>query len=482
VTRSALFTALLAAFGIGCGGERSEAPQTFDRIILVTIDTLRADHLGSYGYPFETSPFLDSLAERSVVFERAYAAMSMTLPSHASMFTSLYPIQHRVLKNSLKLGDPHWTLAEILSDAGFATGGFASMRAHFAQGGLAQGFATFDEPPPAGKDEPPYRSATETVGRAIQWTEQFSVDDRFFLWVHLYDPHQPLFPPEAHRESVAADGESAQRERIRFLREQQHISRGVGHDGQPVFRKGDTGMLELHSAYDGEIHYVDSEISRLFAALERTGLGASALWVFTSDHGEGLGNHAYKFHGRNIYEEQVRVPLIFHAADSEWSPRRIDAPVEHVDIGPTLCELAGLEGALRTREPRLQGRSLVPYLSGQHANVAGERPAFVQRREYASGDRDSALVRRDFEKGRKFALIERRWKLIHRSSGADELYDLEEDPYELHDQAFLHPDRVAEMKARLLARIAALRKTAGPDAESVDESTIERLRALGYAP
>jgi arylsulfatase A-like enzyme len=129
-----LLGAVVMAWLAGCEGGRpgdTASPEPFDRFVLVTIDTLRADHLGLHGYPFGTSPFLDALAERSVVFERAYAAMATTAPSHASMFTSLYPIQHRVLKNGLALPGAYLTLAELLSEAGFATGGFASTSSHF---------------------------------------------------------------------------------------------------------------------------------------------------------------------------------------------------------------------------------------------------------------------------------------------------------------------------------------------------------------
>jgi len=474
---------VLAVACAACGERESGPPPAFRGIVLVTIDTLRADHLGAYGYPFGTSAFLDELAERSVVFDRAYAAISVTLPSHATLFTSLYPIQHRVLKNSLRLDGSHWTLAELLAEAGFDTGGFASMREHFAVGGLAQGFDVFDEPGPAGPEDLPYRPADATVDRALAWVRSIDADRRFFLWVHVYDPHQPLAPPEAHRESVAPSDAEARAERIRFLREQHHVSRGAGHDGQPVFRRGDEGMLALHTAYDGEVHFVDAELRRLFAGVAAAAGDADTLWVVTSDHGEGLGSHAYKFHGRHIYEEQIRVPLLIHATAGDFAPARVDAVVEHVDLLPTVAALAGVPPASLAREPRMQGRSLWPLLRGGGTHGADdERAAFAQRRHYAAADRRSPLVRRDFEVGRKFAWIEPRYKLIHRSTGEVELFDLERDPYETHDLSVLEPERVASMRARLLERVAELEASASGEPESVDDATIERLRALGYAP
>jgi len=473
--------AALIALCAGCDGGRpgATAAPAFDGFVLVTLDTLRADHLGTYGYPFGASPFLDELAERSVVFERAYAASATTVPSHATIFTSLYPIQHRVLKNGLALPPAYPTLAERLAQAGFATGGFASTRAHFGVGGLGRGFATFDEPGEEAVAGLPYRTASATVDAALRWLEGLDPTDRFFLWLHLYDVHQPLRPPEPHRRAVEPEGGPS---RARYLRDEHHIASGARRDGFAVFRRGDRGMVELHTTYDGEIHFVDAELRRLFEVFRRRGLAARTLWIVTSDHGEGLGSHAYKFHGRNIYEEQVRVPLLLYAEDPAVVPRRIDAVVEHVDLLPTIMDLAGSGEAPADVTQPLQGRSLVPLLTGGSPRALPERAAFVQRRSYAQEDRRSPLVDRDFEAGGKFALVERRWKYIHRTAGDDELYDLRADPYETRELSQRHPEVAAEMKAKLLARAKALRAGAGPDAEAVDVETIERLRALGYAP
>jgi arylsulfatase A-like enzyme len=477
---------LLMALLAGCEGGGGRAPAdapSFDRFVLVTLDTLRADHLGAYGYPFGTSPFLDSLAERSVVFERAYAAMATTVPSHASIFTSLYPIQHRVLKNGLALPGDYATLAELLAQAGFATGAFASTSAHFGVGGLDRGFATFDEPPPPAPGAPPYRPAFATVDAALRWLAAFEPGDRFFLWLHLYDTHQPLQPPEAHRLAVAPRTQAEHAARARFLHDEHHIPRGgVTPRGFAVFRRGDRGMVALHSSYDGEVHFMDAELGRLFEAFRGRGLASGTLWILTSDHGEGLGSHDYKFHGKHIYDEQVRIPLIFHSQEPALAPRRIDTLVEHVDLLPTLADLVGRGADLGARMPPIQGHSLVPLLTGKPSAAWPERSALVQRRSYAEEDRLSPLVDRDFELGSKFALVERRWKYIHRSHGDDELYDLSADPFETRNLVAREAARAAEMQARLLERVRQLVVATGPDAEAVDSETIERLRALGYAP
>jgi arylsulfatase A-like enzyme len=282
---------------------------------------------------------------------------------------------------------------------------------------------------------------------------------------------------------VKSSAEAGQPSRARFLHEQHRIpAGGVDDKGFVVFRKGDEGMIALHSAYDGEIHFVDSELRRVFDAFRRRGLASRTLWILTSDHGEGLGNHDYKLHGKNVYDEQVRIPLLFHSEESVVVPRRIDAIVEHVDLLPTIASFAGRGDALRAQAQPIQGRSLVPLLAGEPPGDLPERSAFIQRRIYEEEDRRSPLVALDFEPGAKFALVERRWKYIHRSIGDDELYDLSADPFETRNLAQRRPELAEGMKGRLLARVRELRSDAGPDAEAVDAETTERLRALGYAP
>jgi arylsulfatase A-like enzyme len=350
-------------------------------------------------------------------------------------------------------------------------------------GGLDRGFATFDEPPPAAPGAAPYRVATATVDAALRWLAAFDPGDRFFLWIHLYDSHQPLRPPEPHGRALEPRTQAEHAARARFLHDEHHIKRGgVGPGGAAVFRRGDRGMLALHGAYDGEVHFMDAELRRLFEGFQSRGLAPRTLWIVTSDHGEGLGSHDYKFHGRHIYDEQVRVPLIFHSEEPGFPPRRVDRIVEHVDLLPTLAELVGRSADLADRVPPIQGHSLVSILTGQAPGALRERSAFVQRRSYAEEDRRSPLVDRDFEAGSKFALVERRWKYIHRTEGEDELYDLAADPFETRDLVEREPERAAEMRARLLARARRLGGATGPDAEAVDDETVERLRALGYAP
>lgn len=319
---------LLAAAAPACG---PAPPLRFERIVLVTLDTFRADHLGLHGYPRETSPFLDGLAEDAVVFERAYAPMPITAPSHATLFTALYPIQHGVLSNGGRLPDGAATLAEALRAAGFTTAGFTSTHAHWAPTGLDRGFAHFDARPRESAEV--YRRADRTVDAALAWLADCGCE-RLFLFVHLFDAHAPLRPPPDHLAVFRSQPEEARRRHVAFL---------TGHHGLPLAFYGDDPgrMLFIIDRYDAEIRFADAQLRRLYEGLRERGLAEGTLFVVTADHGEGLGNHAFMGHGK-IYEEGLRVPLLYHAMDGRLDARRVGAPVEHVDLRPTLLELAGL--------------------------------------------------------------------------------------------------------------------------------------------
>jgi arylsulfatase A-like enzyme len=475
--------ALLIAAALGCGDRGNGAaarPLAYDHVVLVTLDTLRADHLGAYGYPRKVSPFIDELAERGVVFERAYAAMSTTGPSHATMFTGLYPLQHRVQKNGQGLPDAFVTLAEMLSDRGFDTAAFVSSRASLRSGHLDRGFRVYDEPRRA--VAVPYRPADETVDAAVAWLEGRSDGGPLFVWVHLFDAHLPRQAPLAHLRAVASGTEEERRAVQRFLIE--------GHRVPPSYFGNDPdAMLQAIDEYDAEISFVDTELSRFHEAVSRRDFGERTLWIITSDHGEGLGNHHWMLHGKQIYDEQVRVPLIFHASDGSLPPRRAPGIVEQVDLLPTIASLTGIGDRLGEQFLPIQGRSLAPILAGEVAAGVSPRTAFVQRRVYAANPGAEARIRADpeqmrkirYEPGEKYGLVERRWKYVHRTRGRDELFDLRGDPYETRNLVAEHSERAREMKARLLARVNALREGPTLEPDPVDAETAELLEELGYA-
>lgn len=274
-----------------------------DRIYLIIIDTLRADHLGCYGYPRNTSPFIDSLAKEGILFEKAYSQSSSTCPSHASIFTGLYPFQHRVLANGYVLDDSYTTLAEILRDNGFKTAAFASTDRHFRVTNINQGFDFYEDP--VGTMEllgRVYRSARLTKKNASIWLNNFDTNQKLFLWLHFFDPHIPYRPPKIHIQEIK---ESLNRQD--FLRYMKNIPTDM-----EVFENKIYKMYRKIIRYDAEIRYVDEELKHFFSFIDHKGLNKNALWIITSDHGEGLGQHKWYIHGKLLYQEQIHVPLIFY--------------------------------------------------------------------------------------------------------------------------------------------------------------------------
>ena len=318
-TGARLLLATLVTALVGCGDWRNEPHPS---IILITIDTLRADHLSVYGYFRETSPTLTALAEEGIVFENALTTMATTLPAHASLLTSTRTTTHGLKGNFSHLGavleddSGLRTMAEILIDLGYRTAAFVSATPVKDHTGLERGFEVFDQPSAA------ERRADETIERVVAWLES-GVEDPYFLWVHLYDPHKPRKPPAPFDEAFETD-ESL----IRFLEE------------RAVAKARDPYVLEQNNAYDGEILFADTQIERLFGVLKGRGDWEQAAVVVTSDHGEGLGQHDWMRHGK-IYNEQLFVPLIVKLPEG-----RGEAGVRVRRFGSLIDVLPTLAGAL----------------------------------------------------------------------------------------------------------------------------------------
>ena len=290
----------LAAFAL-IFRERWAGPQKLpvpERVVLVTIDTLRADHMGIYGYPRDTTPFLDSLARSGVVFSQAFATSAHTAPSHASLFTALIPAQHRVFENGSVLKEDRFSLARMFGELGYETAAFVA--AEFLRK-VAVGFDLVDaEKPTEGRR--PYRTADQTMDRVADWLETRRPDEKFFLWVHLYDIHEyyrKKFTPETQlREMAKSPVDSL----VAFVTEQHNIPSSAYSSPR--------NLANTFNQYDAQLRLVDDELRRLYSLMDESGHNRRTLWIITSDHGEGLGNHGHMGHGKYIYQEQLRVPLI----------------------------------------------------------------------------------------------------------------------------------------------------------------------------
>jgi len=392
------------------------APRPLD-VVLLTLDTTRADRLGCYGRAGGTSPSLDGLARRGVLFRRAYAHVPLTAPSHSSLLTGLLPPRHGVRDNGgYVLKDGIGTLAEAFVEGGYRTGAFVSAFVLDRRFGLARGFATYEDDVPARGAEQVLASVTAnvTVDRALAWLR--AGDPRpVFAWVHLYDPHLPYEPPEPFA--------------TRFK----------------------------DRPYEGEIAYMDSEVGRLLEAVAAR--GRPTLVAAIGDHGEALGEHGEMTHSYFIYGGTQRVPFILALPGSLPEGAAVEPLVRGVDLMPTLLDIAGLP------VPRgLDGESLVPLITGRRGREPG--PAYLE--SYHPRFWWGARELRGLRTGK--------WLFIE--SPRTELYDVDSDPAEAVNLAAARPQELERLARSLAQQGRGGDPLAGRSA--TDPEAAGRLRALGY--
>ncbi len=443
---------LLLLSGCGTRGRR------FDNLLIITLDTLRADHLGLHGYPRATSTFIDRLGREGLVFRRAYSASSHTAPAHASLFTALYPEQHQVLKNGQPLQPQVPTLARLFAQGGFDTAAFTSARFLAT---LGSGFAVVDANVPV--DET-YRRAGVTIDAANAWLLRRDRGRPFALWVHLYDPHEyrpEIEVPRHPLKKMNADSAARGAAWLEWLRRER------GYAAETLDPRIDR--------YDAQVAYADSQLRRLFEVVRQAGGEGRTLAVITADHGEGLMSHGYMSHGQYLYDEQLHVPLILWDGGRRVHPASVEQPVRHVDVLPTLLELFGLQP--KVGPLRCEGRSLAALLHGARS-IDGLEPAFAERRPA-----DNLRESRGWNQGRVLASVGRRYKYILNEGASDELYDLEHDPLERNNLLLSSPapPDAARLRAWVLAKHDATRRDRrAPAAGEIDPAHLEELRTLGY--
>jgi arylsulfatase A-like enzyme len=443
-------------------GDRETAPD----VILVTVDTLRADHLSSYGHARNTSPSIDALAADGILFENAFTTVPRTTPALASLMTGDYPRKHGLMTLLDALSSDKRTLAEVLSEQGYATAAFVTPNVH-RRSGLWQGFDVFDDR--VDSDDPSAR-AEQMAARALRWLDE-QRGGRLFLWLHLWDPHFRYDAPAPHDE--AFDPQPGKQ-----LSLYRRIDRGELRLGEVYFENDLTTeeVARVVARYDGEIRYADGVIGRFLDGLRDLSLYAPALVVFTADHGESLGEHGYYFeHGAYLYDSSLRIPLILKLPLARRAGTRITDPAMIFDVTPTVLSSLSLEERLGS-----PGRDLL--------SASGSGEVLGETRFHETGHRFFAQNPRrqlDGPAGHWKSAREGNWKLIRiptPDGDIHELYDLEEDPGETRN-LFREDDPVArDLAKKLDAWLAGFGEVTEGDAASdaIDPATAERLRALGY--
>ncbi len=434
----AILALLVSIGGASCtSSERSAGPN----VVLVTIDTLRADRMSVYGYERATTPFLEQLASRATLFENAHSTSSWTAPSMASLFTSLPPRSHgivtgfvdkRKVLNQERLSDDFDTLAEVLKRRGYQTFGI-STNGHLTEAtGFAQGFDVLEELD--------WQSAAEVNEKALLLGDRLQAASPFFLWVHYLDPHWPY------------------EERQPWVDEYRAASPPPTPASDVSEQKADAieTFVDMGLRYDSEIRYVDECLEQLFEAL---GLGAEELVIVTSDHGEAFFEHGKMGHGHSLFNEEIRIPLLIRLPD-QTGARRVQSPVSLLDLYPTILEAVGIDLPSETA-----GASLLPQLRGRDVEA---RAAFT---ELDRGDRKQRSLTLDG------------WKLYRSEAPTkfERLFDLERDAAEKEDRSASEPGRLREMRRRLTQWEQRWPRFAAPEIDApLDDEDRERLRALGY--
>lgn len=448
-------------------GVHPDAPN----LVLLTLDTVRADHtLPNHPLGRELSPHLNRIFEQGTVFTQAYVPLPVTIASHATMFTGLYPASHGVMTNFHRLDEGVATLAEILEERGYQTGAFiSSFVLEPGAGGMQRGFQVYDYdffssqwiPGPVAHLTPVYilsvlgffdlleRDAAAVTDTTLQWLE--TVEEPFYLWVHYWDPHRPYAPPEPYATQSNPDYDGPL----------PLDTYGLMHQPDSYWMGRPREVEHFRALYGGEVRYMDDQIERLYSALKAHDLLENTILVAISDHGEALGEKDLYFKHTTVYEFDVHIPLYLRFPESLASRlgiqrHLVDEVVESVDLFPTLLEALEIELDLPYD---IQGHSLLPLMRGEE--VEWKERAFLE-----SWDCQGLRMGR--------------WKWVRDSQGQEWLFDLEQDALEQQDIESATPELALSLRReheRIREKLLEVQFYAE---QLTDPATLERLEKMGY--
>jgi len=442
---------LVVLFGcVGCGPAEEVAAPRSRNVVLVLLDTVRADRLGCYGNSEGLTPRLDSFAAGAVRFEQAFAHAPWTLPSVASIFTSQYPAQHGAGGRGDRftaLGEGAVTLAELFKQAEFATGAVVNVMFLTRRFGTAQGFDRVVGS--SSEDNVRAEQARLTTAAALQWIDSLG-GQPFFLLVHYFDPHLTYDPPSPFLERFADPREAAGQPLFGTVADMINFRRGK-------LKLNRRAIARLERRHNGEVAYLDSELGRFFDGLEVRGLVGETTVAVTADHGEEFFDHGGFEHGHTLYDELLHVPLIIRSPGAV-AGLAVPTTVRHIDLAPTLCDLAGIPHA-----SGFAGESLIGLLLG---GPGQDRPVLSQGNMWGP---DGVSWRSGG------------YKVIRQAPRARAtLFRVTDDPLEQVDLAAAEPDQCRRLLDDLELVRRGLAVSAGEEALQLSEEETDRLRALGY--
>jgi len=452
-------------------------------VLLISIDTLRADHLGCYGNDRIVTPRIDRIAREGALFLNAYCQIPATNPSHASVMTGLYPFSHGSRFNGIPL-EPHVkTLAHILKGRGYETAAFISCSAmEKSISGLQKGFDIYNQDLfPLPFNQQVYHLLPAKLARKCGWISSAErkaervnecimpwLDMRgqgpFFLWAHYFDPHTLYDPPSPYDHMYTGRMQSDKKFDIAFLKK-------IGENNAELSKED---VAFYRAKYSGEISYTDYYVGELLHALEARELDRNTLVILCADHGESLGEHEYYFfHGKYLYEPSLRVPLLFKFPGVIPAGQTIERMVRLIDVTPTVLALLDMEPPVE-----MQGQNLAPLFLDQSLPVA---PSFGENaaRFYYRPDQKISPNYED----KLYSIRTENWKYIERHGGGDrELYNLMEDQGEMRNLTARHPQMADDLSLELEKYLARMRSEAGNGQEGLefDRDLFRRLEILGY--
>jgi arylsulfatase A-like enzyme len=435
----------LLCFATALGACSPSPPSPPPNVLVISVDTLRPDHLACYGYSRATAPSIDRLAAQGVLFENAYATGPATIESHASLFTGRFPYQHGAFTGAWSpLPDEEVTLAELLGEHGYRTLGMASSLRFEPDSGFQQGFQDY------GVTRRPKNECSRIVtDRALDWIGQDEAQP-FFAFLHYFGPHEPYGPPEPYRSHWQTAPTASPGDAETYMREYRFPGREMPAEA----------LAHLEALYDAEILFLDSELTRLLDALDQRGLASRTLVILLSDHGEEFKEHGGLSHAQSLHEELLRIPLLVRWPGRIPAGRRVTRSVQLVDVLPTVLDLVGAP-------PRdVPGRSLRPALFGTAESEA---------------DRNDPIIGQRFPSGWSITTTrpEGRFKLIAQGRYPARLFRLDDDPGEHRDVAREYP-KVFTALTQLGRERPGLAREVKTPARDLPDDVRKRLEELGY--